>query len=328
MSMATQTPLVDPESLLKSFSRHEELRKLLDIVTPAGDDLVIVAKREGEDDFGRIVWANPAFLYFCLTRWENFRDADYAERTKTLKLNNAPANRLFGQRTEQSAFRKIQSCISDRGFVKIEKMTMHQLVINNDWAASQNVTIKCDLTVDASTFDENGLIIYRATPKDAHRPKVGEIVYCNFSSTFSPPEMTARHMAVVLHYDRNQKYGVILPISSAQRDDRQPWRFVEIPQTARYANFNNKKDDAGNVIPSYIICDQIHTVAERRLSPTASKMLLETPELEMVRRHVACCLSFIRHSTFINDSGDNSTVTELAQNLGLNFDVGIQDEVV
>jgi uncharacterized protein YifN (PemK superfamily) len=207
-------------------------------------------------------------------------------------------------------------------------MTMHQLVINNSWAASENVTIKCDLTVDARTFDENGLIIYRATPTDAHRPKVGEIVYCNFSSTFSPPEMTARHMAVVLHYDRNQKYGVILPISSAQRNDRQPWRFVEIPQTAGYANFNNKKDDAGNVIPSYIICDQIHTVAERRLSPTASKMLLETPELEMVRRHVACCLSFMRHSTFINDSGDNSTVTELAQNLGLNFDVGIQDEQV
>lgn len=66
--MATQTLSVDPESLLKSFSRHEELRKLLDIVTPAGDDLVIVARREGEDDFGRIVWANPAFLYFCLTR--------------------------------------------------------------------------------------------------------------------------------------------------------------------------------------------------------------------------------------------------------------------
>lgn len=319
MSMATQKPLVDPESLLKSFSRHEELRKLLDIVTPAGDDLVIVARREGEDDFGRIVWANPAFLYFCLTRWENFRDADYAERTKTLKLNNTPANRLFGQRTEQSAFRKIQSCISDREIIKIDNMTMHQLVINDSWMASENVTIKCDLTVDPVTFDENGMIVYRATPKNAYRPVVGEIVYCNFSSTFSPPEMTARHMAVVLHYDRNQKYGVILPISSAQRDDRQQWRFVEIPQTDRYVNFNNKKDDAGNVIPSYVICDQIHTVAARRLSPTASRMLLETPELEMVRRHVACCLSFMNHSTFMGDNGDNSTIAEVTQNLGLKF---------
>ncbi len=326
--MATQALPVDPESLLKSFSRYEELRKLLDVVTPAGDDLVIVARREGEDDFGRIVWANPAFLYFCLTRWENFRDTGYAERTESLKLSNVSVYRLFGERTEQSAFRKIQSCISDREIVKIENMTMHQLVINDSWMASKNVTIKCDLTVDARTFDENGIIIYQATPKNAYRPTVGEIVYCNFSSTFSPPEMTARHMAVVLYYDRNQKYGVILPISSAQRGDLQSWRFVEIPQTDRYANFNNKKDHAGNVIPSYVICDQIHTVAARRLSPTASNMLLETPELEMVRRHVACCLSFMRHSTFINDDGDNSTVAELSQNLGLNFDVGAQDEQV